>query len=234
MLLAVPLVLYVLTLLARRPRYVTRTVGVCNDDWASKGSNLADLIAAGCQLIFIQEGKRAHYRELRDADDHRLLPYDTWGVIQDVSSPARAGSVIIWHHAAYSARKRGWTFGAKAPGIMARWMAWTRGHIGRARVFLFCAHWPPVRVRRFQPVFTAAVRTRLWLAHQAGRVILGGVDSNQHGGPPLPPWLHWHTAVPGSIDGLICSADVIIDEARELPKDTSDHHPQVFVVRVPV
>lgn len=211
----------------------------CNDDWASKASNLAELLTHNPDVIFIQEGKAAHYRDLRSPDGKRLLPRHVWGVHQDVSSPARAGSVVIFRYSAIRRGGSGFTYGTKARGILTRWIAWVRGSLAITgawvRLFLFSAHYPPVRVRRWWRPFGLHLWARLRLAMAAGRLVIGQMDSNRHGGPTgIPRGLVW-VAVPGSIDGFVLSKQIhVLGPVEELPKGSSDHHPIKIRVRVPV
>lgn len=219
-------------------RWVDLVLIGCNDDWASKASNLAELLKHGPDVIFIQEGKAAHYRNLRvdphDPHSSRLLPYDTWGVHQDTSSPARAGSVVIWRHDKTRATGMGFAYGTKAAGTLTRWIAWVRAVIGGTRMFLFSAHYPPQRVRAWWKPFGLHLWARVRLALAAGRLVIGQMDSNQHGGPAgIPNGLHW-VAVHGSIDGFVLSRRIrVVGHVEELPKHTSDHHPILLHVRVP-
>lgn len=207
----------------------------CNDDWASRASNLAELLAHDPDVIFIQEGKAADYRELTDEHGRRLLPFHAWGVHQDTTSPARAGSVVIYRHQAFDRTGGGWTFAVHAHGLLARWIAWLRGRIGGRRVFLFSAHRPPQRTRHWWRPFDLALWARLRHALAARRLVIGQMDSNQHGGPPrLPKRLRW-VAVGKSIDGFILDRRItVVDGPTELPKNTSDHHPIKLRVRIPV
>lgn len=208
----------------------------CNDDWASRASNLAELLAHDPDVIFIQEGKAAHYRELRDKGGKRLLPFHQWAVHQDTSSPARAGSVVIYRHAIPFERDRsGYAYGTRAKGTLTRWIAWVSGTILGIRVFLFSAHYPPQRVRRWWRPFGLHLWARVRLAMAARRMVLGQMDSNRHGGPTgIPRGLRW-VGVPGSIDGFVISRKVqVVGQVEQLPKNTSDHHPIKLRVRIPV
>lgn len=221
------------TLAVSRSVWVDRRLISCNDDWASKGSNLLELLRHDPDFIFIQEGKRAHYVTLRDSKTGtRLLDLNKYGVVQDWSSPAKAGSVVIYKRPSGKYGKHGFTFAVRARGLLPRYIAWVRASIGSTKVFLFAAHRPPVRVKAFWHRFDVALYVRLAHAHAAGRIILGGMDSNEHGGPPHPKWVKW-VAVSGSIDGFIMSRDVhVVSGPRVLAKNTSDHHPVMCTVRI--
>jgi endonuclease/exonuclease/phosphatase family metal-dependent hydrolase len=218
-------------------RFFRLVLVTCNDDWASAGSNMTELLRlAKPDVIFIQEGKRANYAALvYPGSKRRLFPPEDWLVHQDISSEARAGSVVIVRKAAAPILGRaGFTFGVKATGLLPRWVAWVRVRIQGVRFFLFSAHRPPVRVRRFWHPFDIALWARLKLAQAAGRVIMGGSDSNQHGGPSrIPRGLKW-AGLRGSIDGFILSKRVRVAHIRELPKGTSDHHPVLATVEIPI
>lgn len=210
-----------------------------NDDEMSRGSNLAEVLASNPDVIFIQEGRAADYRRLRDSQTgEKLLPMHTWGVHQDTRTPARAGSVIIFRHLRSMRTGAGFAFGVKARGLMARWIAWLRCLIpgpGGRRSFLFSAHRPPLRDRRWWQPFDTALWARLRLALAAGRLVLGQMDSNQHGGPPrLPSTLRW-VASGNSIDGFVLSREIrIVEGPIELPTNTSDHHPILLAVHIPL
>lgn len=223
---------------ARKTLELVRLVIVtCNDDWASAGSNMLELLRdTKPDIIFIQEGKRANYAALKHpATRLRLLPPEEWLVHQDLSSQARAGSVVIVRKAKVPfLGKTGFTFAVKAAGLLPRWVAWVRARVHGVLLLLFSAHRPPVRVRRFWHPFDIALWARLRLALLAGRIILGGMDSNEHSGPSrIPKGLKW-VAVGDSIDGFILSGQVRVMSIRELPKGTSDHHPVAAVVEIPV
>jgi hypothetical protein len=207
----------------------------CNDDLHSRGSNLAELLKHDPDVVFIQEGRVADYRNLRH-EGKRLLPYQTWGVHQDTSSPARAGSVVIFRHDRFARTGSGWTFTVHARGLMGRWIAWVRGTVlpAHERTFLFAAHRPPLRTRAWWRPFDAALWARLRLALAARRLVIGQIDSNEHGGPPkLPKRLRW-VAHGRSIDGFVLSKRIrILDGPTQLPKHTSDHHPIRLRVRIP-
>jgi hypothetical protein len=236
------LLLAVLTLVgfahARAGAFTDLTLIGCNDDFNSRASNLAELLKHNPDIIFIQEGKAADYRHLRDDEGNLLLPRGLWGVHQDTSSPDRAGSVIIYRHDDSWANRfvheaGGFTFGVRARGLLTRWTAWLRGKIGGRRVFLFSTHRPPFRARMFWRAFDLRTWARIRLALLAGRVVLGEMDSNEHGGPGrLPRGLRW-LAVGRSIDGFIVSRGVeVLEGPTELPKGSSDHHPIKLVVRL--
>jgi hypothetical protein len=210
----------------------------CNDDFNSRGSNVAGFLAHDPDFIFIQEGKAADYRNLRGADGKKLLPIHTWGVHQDTRHPertGRSGSVVIYRHDAFTRSAGGFTLGVRARGLLPRWTAWLRGQIHHVRVFLFSTHRPPVRARAFWHPFDLATWARVRLALATGRVVLGQMDSNEHGGPPnLLRGLRW-VALGRSIDGFVLSRSVeVLQGPQELPKDTSDHHPIKLRVRIPV
>jgi hypothetical protein len=219
---------------ARARRYVELVLVGCNDDFNSRASNLAELLAAGPDVIFIQEGKAADYRALLDDAGRQLLPIGLWGIHQDTSSPDRAGTVVIWRHDVITRTGSGFTFAVKAGGLLARWVAWVRGTVAGCRVFLFSAHRPPVRDRHWWAPFDLALWARLDVALAARRIVLGQMDSNQHGGPPhLPAGLRW-VAVGASIDGFIISSSVdVVAWPIELPYGSSDHHPIQMTVRLP-
>lgn len=222
----------------RARRFVELTIITCNDDWASKGSNLAELLAHGFDLLFIQEGKRAVYRTLSDSKTGaRLLPITKYGVHQDTKSLARAGSVVVWDHTTIRRTGSGFTFGVKAPGLLARWVAWLRATAGGRRLWPASAHRPPVRVRRWWDPFDVALIARTRLALAARRFPIIGMDCNEHGGPARLKRslkaLRWH-AVGDSIDGFLLHRKIEVLSITELPKDTSDHHPVVARIRIPV
>jgi hypothetical protein len=218
----------------RVAQWVDLTIICCNDDWASAGSNMAELLRHSPQLILIQEGKRAHYADLRDDSGRRLFPMATWGVHQNTSNDAIAGSVVIWRHDSVKRTAAGFTFAVRAVGLLTRYIAWLRALLGGRKVFIFSAHRPPYRTRQFWRPFDIALWARLRLALAARRLVIGGMDSNQHGGPPnLPAGLKW-VAVGNSIDGFILSEKIKVVEVTELPRGTSDHHPVLTHVRVPV
>lgn len=232
---------------SRTVNYMALVVDVCNDNFNSPGTNVPHLLqhpnpdgTRGFDLLLIQEGKAEHYRQLRDDHGDRLLPFDTYGIVQDTRSKAKAGSVIIYRYrtlAGHTLRhgKWGWTFGVSARGLLPRWIAWLRLAAGLA----LSGHAPPERTQRSQPrtllLFHAALRARMTLAVRAGRWVICGMDSNQHGGPS---WVHggrwrWVSARPHSIDGFVVSARVRVDSVTELPKWTSDHNPQRMRCHVP-
>lgn len=214
----------------------------CNDDFNSRRSNLAELLAHDPDVIFIQEGKAAHYRDLRETENdrtsRRLLPFHTWGVHQDTSSPDRAGTVVIYRHDLVSRTASGFTFGVKAAGLLTRWIAWVRGSIGttvKVKVFLFSAHRPPLRARRWWHPFDLALWARLRGALAAGRVVLGQMDSNEHGGPPSVPRGLKVVDKGNAIDVFVLSRSVeVVEGPTALPKGSSDHHPYKLRVRIPV
>lgn len=217
-----------------RGRFVELTIVTCNDAFTSKGTNLPDLIARGVDLIFVQEGRAAVYRNIRNKAGGRVLPLHMYGVHQDPNSLDKAGSAVIWKHTAFNRSAAGYTFAVHAPGLMARWIAWLRGTIGGRKAWLWSAHRPPIRDRRWWRPFDLAFKARLRLALRAHRLILGGMDSNQRGGPHYGiRGVRWH-AVGDSIDGFLLSASIEVLSIEELPMDTSDHHPVIARVRVPV
>jgi hypothetical protein len=190
----------------------------CNDDFNSRGSNLAELLAHDPDLIFIQEGKAADYRgpartrgprQAAAPDPHLGRPPGhleprprrraRWSSTGTTPSPAPpAGSPSPY------APSGSWPVDRLAP----------RPRL-RRRVFLFSAHRPPVRARRFWHPFDLALWARLRLALAAGRLVLGQMDSNQHGGPPTAaPRLRW-VAVGRSIDGFVLSRS---DRGRRRPE----------------
>jgi hypothetical protein len=228
--------------LAHGRRFVDRvelTLIGCNDDFNSRASNLAALLERDPDIIFIQEGKAADYRGLLDPRPGRtarkLLPRNLWRVHQDTSTAARAGAVVIYRHDVVLGTGAGFTFGVKALGLLARWIAWVRGTISGRRVFLFSAHPPPFRARRWWHPFDVALWARLRTALAARRLVIGQMDSNRHGGQRgLPKRLRW-VAVGKSIDGFVLSRSIeILDGPTELPKGSSDHHPITLRVRIPV
>jgi hypothetical protein len=222
----------------RATRFVELVLIGCNDDFNSRASNLAELLAHDPDIIFIQEGKAADYRHLRGRDGKRLLPMHTWGVHQDTRHPertGRSGSVVIYRHDAFTRTAGGFRFGVRARGLLPRWTAWLRGRLGGVRAFLFATHRPPVRARAFWHPFDVATWARVRLALAAGRVVLGQMDSNEHGGPPrLPRGLRW-VAAGRSIDGFVLSRSAeVLQGPEELPKGSSDHHPIKARVRIPL
>jgi hypothetical protein len=224
----------------RAQRWVELTLIGCNDDFNSHASNLVELLAHAPDIIFIQEGKAADYRGLLDTRPGRtgkkLLSRAEWRIHQDTSSPDRAGAVVIYRHDVVLGTGAGFTFAVKAHGLLARWIAWIRGTISGCRVFLFSAHRPPLRARGWWHPFDVALWARLRLALAARRVVIGQMDSNEHGGPPrLPRRLRW-VAVGQSIDGFVLSdkVRVVAGTLEQLPKGSSDHRPIKLRVRIPV
>lgn len=222
--------------LKRATGHVRRTLVTCNDDFVSAGSNMLEVLRHHPDVIFIQEGKREHYADLRHPrTGARLFPMAEYGVLQDNSNDAIAGSVVIWRHDSWKKTGSGFTFAVRAVGLLARYIAWIRVVVsGGRKLFLFSAHRPPFRARRFWHVFDIALWARLARAIAVKRLILGGMDSNQHGGPPhLPRSLKW-VAVGNSIDGFVLSQAIKVVSLNELPLGTSDHHPVVAVVDIPL
>lgn len=206
----------------------------CNDDWASAGSNMVELLKRNPDVIFIQEGKRERYAAMK-ADGHRLFPPEEWVVHQDTSNQGIAGSVVIVRKTqSVHLGKAGFTFAVRASGLLPRYVAWMRAGTLGVRLFLFSAHRPPVRVRRFWSRFDVALWARLKTALTARRIVLGGMDSNEHGGPSrIPAGLKW-AGVSGSIDGFVLSKRIQVIHLQQLAKNTSDHHPVLARVRIPI
>jgi hypothetical protein len=228
-------------------RYIPLVVDVQNDNFNSPGSNLEHLLnhpnpdgTVGFDIALIQEGKAEHYRTMEDEHGKRLLSGSEYLVLQG-KGKAKAGSVIIARKVSLHGHRlhhgrHGWTFGVAARGLLPRWIAWLRLLAG----LVLSGHRPPMRTQRSQPwslrIFDRANRARLFAAHKAGRWIIEGMDSNEHGGPG---WVHsskylrWVTAKPGSIDGFIVSSRVVVHDVREFPKWTSDHNGQRMYCEVP-
>ena len=205
-----------------------------NDNFNSPGSNLEEALQHDPDFVFIQEGKGTRYRALRDHEDQRLLPYGRWAVHQDSSSEARAGSVVLSRlRPKTRLKKSGFTFGVRARGLLPRWIAWVKALVDACRLFLFSAHRPPVRARRWWHPYDLSLWALLRAALAGGWIVIGEMDSNEHGGPPrLPRGLKW-VAKGNDIDGFVLSRSVeVLDGPRLLPKNTSDHHPVLLKVRV--
>lgn len=202
-------------------------VATCNDDWATEGSNIEEVLGQQADVVGIQEGKRANYR--------KRLPIARFGVHQDTSSKARAGSVVVWdHHASMVAGRAGWTFGVKAPGLLARFVAYVVFHPAKARRFAFLsAHWPPMRDRRFWHPFEIAVALLVRWFRVRGILVVIACDSNQHHHRRVFAGLQWHSANPDSIDGFWTSPEISVETVRFLPHGSSDHRPQVARMVVP-
>lgn len=220
------------------------TIATVNDDWASAGSNLGMVVDVrdvnakaaapvdSCDVVMIQEGKRADY--------HKAAP-PSYDVRQDASTKARAGSVLIHRRGGHLAlTKAGWTFLVKAVGLLARYLVWGRFNVvdGPARgrkLFLGSAHRPPKRAARWWHIFDAALALRCRRARRAGRLVVIGMDANQVEPERLAKMCRmvWHSIPGRCIDGFLASPQIQFVDIRELPKGTSDHHPLVATVVIP-
>lgn len=202
----------------------TITVATVNDDWASKGSNYAEV--ANVDVVLIQEGKRADYAKLVDPK--------TRGVLQDRTSAATSGSVIIWTLTAVLMQKTGLTFGVKAKGLLTRFLAWLRCTVGGRRVLFISAHRPPKRARHWWHPFDLALAARVRRALLFRRVVIVGMDANEAMPRTLARMcgLTWHSTGADRIDGFLVSKSVTVKSVRALPKDTSDHQPVVAVMEI--
>lgn len=205
----------------------TLNVATCNDDWATAGTNIEHVLDHHADVVGVQEGKRENYR--------KRLPIAQFGVHQDTSSQARAGSVVVWdHHAGMTAGRRGWTFGVKAPGLLARFIAWVVFHPPAARRFAFLsAHWPPSRVRPWWHPFEIVLAALIRWFRLRGILVVIACDSNQRHHPRVFAGLVWHSASPTSIDGFWTSREIEVVEVWSLPHGTSDHRPQVARMVIP-
>lgn len=202
------------------------TLATCNDDWASAGSNIDDV--KSCDVVFIQEGKRAHYRKL-------LGP--GYVVRQSWLSKARAGSVIVIRKdSGLKLGGYGWTFGVDAVGLLPRWIAWQRAKATDVPLLLMCAQRPPLRTAAWWNPFDIAFSARVRAALRAHREVLAGLDANQRDPSDLTrrTGLTWHTTntTAKHLDGFLVSRGVKVSGITALPYDTSDHQPLVATVEI--
>lgn len=221
------------------------TIATVNDDWATAGTNVGLVVDVrarkpkaaeptdSADLVFIQEGKRAKYADLVDPA--------AYNVQQDVSTKARAGSVVIRRAAAPLAEQaHGWLFLVRALGLLARYFAWQRlrvtGGKARGRLLLVgSAHRPPKRTARWWGVFDIALAARCRIAMRWGRLVIIGMDANQSHPEKLAKrcGLVWHSMPGYCIDGWLASPQIQFVDVQELPKATSDHHPLVAHIVIP-
>lgn len=201
-------------------------VATVNDNYNSPGSNIEEVLQQHADIVGIQEGKATDYR--------RRLSY-RYGVHQDTSTEARAGSAIVWDRGInLNAQRRGWTFGVHAPGLLARFLAWVIFRPTGVHPFVvIAAHWPPQRVRGWWHPYELALSARVRYFRARGFLVIVPSDSNQHRHRARFAGLVWHSASATSIDGFWTSPRIRVQSVRFLPFGTSDHKPQVARMVIP-
>lgn len=197
-----------------------------NDDFGTAASNVPE-VAPHADVIFVQEGKRTPIDPLLDTG---------WGVHQDISSDALAGSALAWRKSLVIVTAVGTTLGVLPHGaaMLARYIAWARGSFYGRRLWLASCHRPPLRYRRLWPLFDAHLAARVRAARMARRLVVIGMDANERDARRLATLcgLKW-VAPEGSIDGFLVSKSLRVSDVRRLPRGTSDHHPVLATVHIP-
>lgn len=125
-------------------------------------------------VLAIQEAKRV--------DVDQLLPAH-WRAGQNTDTPAKAGSVVAWNRHRARSTSGGLQVAAE-PGraqMLTRNIRWQVLRIDgvMSRVVVASAHRPPARYRFLWPIFDARVRRFIRRQHNAGRIVLLGMDTNQ-------------------------------------------------------
>ena len=198
------------------------TVATVNDDFATRRTNLPSVKA---DVLLVQEAKRVKARKVMSKE---------WGVNQDRSTEARAGSAVLWRRDALKATKSGLALGVE-PGraaMLTRYLSFTDVTIDGARVRMVSAHRPPKRFSYLWPAFDAHL---VAFARRSKLPLVIGMDSNEHGGPggvAKATGMKW-VAPKGSIDGFLVSPGISVEKMWRLPKGSSDHQPVVARFRVP-
>ena len=202
------------------PKRATFTVATMNDDFGTAKSNIGQ-VKKKADVVLIQEGKRANYRD-------RLG--EKFGVTQNTTSEARAGSAITWNKDEAKGGKRGQAIGVLPHGraMLARYLTFTDMKIDGVKVRMVAAHRPPARFKSLWPLFDRNLAAFAKKTKKEGLPMVIGMDANEKNPRRLAhlAGLRWH-APKGSIDGFLTSRDVKFEKARELRKNTSDHHPVV-------
>lgn len=206
-----------------------------NDDWGNKASDVASVVGQVRPLIMgVQEGWRVEYKTVVPSRwrVHQRLEDDSTAGVAVISDTRRLQHIGRSHDPADIGH--GWQAIGKGSDTRMRGVAWDdqefRAGVNRGdlpeRFRPASVHRPPMRNRSDWDDFDAVLG--LWLRRSPLPVALF-MDSNEHDGPhPLLDDVHsgygWH-AVPKSIDG--CLTDLTVKGVKQLPKETSDHHPIV-------
>lgn len=210
------------------PNRATFTVATMNDDFGTPKSNIAR-VKNKADVVLIQEGKRANY-------DKRLG--EKFGVTQNTTSEARAGSAITWNKNEVKGGQRGQRIGVTPHGraMLSRYLTYTDMKIDGAKVRMVSAHRPPARFKSLWPLFDRNLARFAKETKKAGLPIVIGMDANERNPRRLAhlAGLRWH-APKGSIDGFLTSRDVRFEKVKELKKGSSDHQPVVatFSIKKP-
>ena len=215
-----------MTVSSARKKQVSLTIATMNDDFATKKSNIGRL-KKRADVVMIQEGKRAHYRQ-------RLG--DSFGVMQNWKSAARAGSALTWKKDAAKAVGQGQRLGVSphGRGMLARYISYVDMKVDGKKVRMVSVHRPPHRFRSLWPAFDRNLAAFVKDSKKKGLPVIIGLDANEKNPQGLArrTGLRWHAPSDKSIDGFLASRDVHFIKQRALAKGTSDHHPVLAHVRI--
>lgn len=208
-------------------RQVTLKIATVNDDFGTRGSNIGQ-VKHRADVVMLQEGKRAHYRKRVG---------DSFGVMQNWTDAAHAGSALVWNKKTVTGGKQGQRLGVlpHGRGMLARYLSFADVKVGGVKVRMVSAHRPPQRFRSLWPAFDRNLAAFVKKTKQQGLPMVIGMDANEKNPQGLARQcgLRWH-APKGSIDGFLTTRDVHFPrgKTRELKKNTSDHHPVLSTIRI--
>lgn len=184
-----------------------------------------NLVAAlpGVDVAFLQEAKDLNARKVLN---------DLFGVAQNRSSGARAGSVVAWDKGRGVAGTTGQTLGTVSTAgheLLPRWLTWVDLTLDGLLTFrAVAAHRPPLRFKDLWPGFDAQLRG---LVEESELPVVVGIDSNTHDGPGFAAnvGLEW---VGEGIDGFAHDPRIVVGDVRRLKPTHSDHRPVVVTLDV--